>query len=96
MHSARANAFRTRLFREYWNGRADLSDRALIQRIADEAGVPRWVDLEAVDAGADLDTWELDWRAERLGGVPRVIRADGQILWNVKDDTSTREFLLGR
>ena len=95
-HAARAGEFRVRLFREYWNGRADISSRAVVQKMADEAGVPRWVDLEDVEAGASLERWELDWRTERLGGVPRAIRSDGQILWGVKDEASTREFLLGR
>ena len=64
--------------------------------IADETGVPRWVDLEDAAAAAAIASWELDWRTERLGGVPRAIRADGQILWTVKDEASAREFLLGR
>lgn len=94
-HSVRAGAFRARLFREYWNGRADISARAVVRRIADESGVPRWVDLEDATAGASLERWELDWRTERLGGVPRAIRSDGQILWGVKDEASVRTFLLG-
>ena len=96
MHAPRANAFRVALFRAYWRDGEDLSHRALIQFIADDAGVPRWVDLEDPGAAVSLAGWELDWRTERLGGVPRAIRADGQILWSVKDEASAREFLLGR
>ena len=95
MNSTRANAFRVALFRAYWRDGEDLSLRAVIQFVADHAGVPRWVDLEDAGAAASLASWELDWRTERLGGVPRAIRADGQILWSVKDEASAREFLLG-
>ena len=95
MHATRADAFRVALFRAYWRDGEDLSLRPVIQFIADHAGVPRWVDLEDPGAAASLIGWELDWRTERLGGVPRAIRADGQILWSVKDEASAREFLLG-
>ena len=96
MNSVRASALRVALFRAYWRDGEDLSLRGVVQYIADECSVPRWVDLEDVAAAAALASWELDWRTERLGGVPRVIRADGQILWSVKDEASAREFLLGR
>jgi hypothetical protein len=31
-----------------------------------------------------VESWELDWATERLGGVPRVIRGDCRILWGLK------------
>ena len=95
MHPVRAGEFRAALFRAYWRDGEDLSARGVVQYIADETGVPRWVDLEDTAAAGTLTKWELDWRTERLGGVPRAIRPDGQILWSVKDAQSAREFLLG-
>jgi 2-hydroxychromene-2-carboxylate isomerase len=96
MHRTRADAFRTALFRAYWQRDVDISDLTAIVAIAAEAGVPPWVDLEHQAAQAAQVSWELAWQAERLGGVPRVIRTDGQILWAVKDATSVRAFLSGR
>jgi hypothetical protein len=54
------------------------------QRIADHAAVPRSVDLYHPDADEMVENWDLDWAVERLGGVPRVIRGDGRILWGLK------------
>lgn len=93
MHRARADAFRTRLFREYWQRDSDISEPAVIRQAAEDAGVPPWVELAHQAAQAGQVAWELEWQAERLGGVPRVIRADGQILWSVKDAASVRAFL---
>lgn len=95
VHPVRGEAFRTGLFRAYWwNGR-DLSDRTVILEVATTAGVPPWVDLEQQASQAVQVGWELEWKAERLGGVPRLIRGDGQILWRVADARATREFLQG-
>jgi predicted DsbA family dithiol-disulfide isomerase len=93
MHAVRANEFRSRLFREYWQLGADLGDRTVISRVATDAGVPPWVELEHQAAQAQQVAWELEWRTERLGGVPRVIRADGQILWSARDASAVRSFL---
>lgn len=93
MHAARGTDFRTALFREYWWMDHDLSDMAVIRRVAAQVGVPPWVDFEHQAAQAEQVSWELAWQTERLGGVPRVIRSDGQILWGVSSESDAREFL---
>jgi|GEM_PF-2446013 len=93
MHRVRADAFRTALFRAYWERDIDISDMSSIIAIATDVGVPPWAELDHQAAQAAQVAWELDWQAERLGGVPRVIRPDGQILWTVKDAASVQAFL---
>lgn len=95
MHRARADAFRTALFRAYWERDVDISEMSSIIAIASDVGVPPWVELDHQAAQAAQVAWELDWQAERLGGVPRVIRPDGQILWTVKDAAAVQAFLSG-
>ena len=81
---ARAAAYRDALYRAYWRDGTDLSSMADLQRVADSAAVPRMVALDHPDADEMVESWDLDWATERLGGVPRVIRADGKILWGLK------------
>jgi predicted DsbA family dithiol-disulfide isomerase len=81
---ARAAVFRDALYRAYWRDGTDLSVMAELQRVADSAAVPRFVQLDHPDADETVENWDLDWATERLGGVPRVIRGDGKILWGLK------------
>ncbi|HEY2848725.1 MAG TPA: DsbA family protein [Gemmatimonadaceae bacterium] len=80
----RAAAFRDALYRAYWRDGTDLSSMAELQHLADAAAVPRFVELDHPDAEETAENWDLDWATERLGGVPRVIRSDGRILWGLK------------
>jgi 2-hydroxychromene-2-carboxylate isomerase len=93
MHKTRADDFRAALFHAFWHRGEDLSDIAIVRRAADVAGVPPWAELGNQAAQGMQVSWELAWKTERLGGVPRVIRPDGQILWKVKSETEAREFL---
>jgi hypothetical protein len=68
------------------------SVRTELQRIADSVGVPRFIELDHLDAEETVEGWELDWATERLGGVPRVIRGDGKILWGLRPATELNEF----
>jgi 2-hydroxychromene-2-carboxylate isomerase len=94
MHRTRADDFRAALFRSFWHHGDDLSDMAVVRRAADAAGVPPWAELGNQGAQGMQVSWELAWKTERFGGVPRVIRADGQILWKLKSEAEAREFLL--
>lgn len=76
--------FRDAVYRAYWRDGTDLSGMAELQRLADVAGVPRFLELDHPDAEELADSWDLEWATERLGGVPRVIRDDGKILWGLK------------
>jgi len=81
---ARAAMYRDALYRAYWRDGADLSMMVELQRVADLAAVPRFVQLDHPDAEEMVENWDLDWATSRLGGVPRVIRSDGKILWGLK------------
>jgi 2-hydroxychromene-2-carboxylate isomerase len=81
---ARAAVYRDALYRAYWRDGADLSMMVELQRVADLAAVPRFVQLDHPDAEEMVENWDLDWATSRLGGVPRVIRSDGKILWGLK------------
>ncbi len=83
-HPSKAAEYRDRLFRAYWRNSTDLSEPAELQRVADDAGVPRVVELDHPDAAELVENWDLDWATERLGGVPRAIRGDGKILWGLR------------
>jgi predicted DsbA family dithiol-disulfide isomerase len=93
-HPARVAPFRNELYRAYWRHGTDLSVPAELQRIADAAGVPRFVDLDHPESAEMADEWEVDWATERLGGVPRVIRGDGKILWGLKPAAELATFFL--
>lgn len=93
MHRTRADDFRSALFQAFWHRGDDLSDIAIVRRAADAAGVPPWAEFGNQTAEATQVAWELAWKTERLGGVPRVIREDGQILWKLKSEAEARAFL---
>jgi 2-hydroxychromene-2-carboxylate isomerase len=92
---ARAAVFRDALYRAYWRDGVDLSVMAELQRVADFATVPRFVQLDHPDAEEMVEDWDLDWATERLGGVPRVIRSDGKILWGLKPMHEATAFFRG-
>jgi 2-hydroxychromene-2-carboxylate isomerase len=92
MHRARAGEFRARLFQAFWWVGEDISDKSVVRTIANDAGVPPWAEFEHQAAQAAQVGWELEWKAERLGGVPRAIRSDGQILWQLKSEKDVKDF----
>lgn len=89
---ARAALFRDALYRAYWRDGTDLSSPAELQRVADAAAIPRFVELDHPDAEEVVEEWDLEWATERLGGVPRVIRGDGKILWGLKPTREASAF----
>ena len=91
-HPVRAAEFRTALFRAYWRDGRDLSGARELHRIAESAKVPGFVELDHPDAIALADSWEIDWSVARLGGVPRVIRGDGKILWGLRSRDEASAF----
>lgn len=95
MHPAKAHALRIMLFQEYWWNGTDISDDAMLHRIAVASGIPPWVDLAHPAAQATQVGWELQWQSERLGGVPRILRSDGQILWTIRDAITVEAFVRG-
>ena len=91
-HPSKAADYRDALFRAYWRDGLDLSDASALQRVADAAGVPRFAELDHPEAAELAENWELDWATERLGGVPRVIRGDGKILWGLRPRAEVAAF----
>lgn len=89
---AKGDAFRDAVYRAYWRESTDLSVLAELQRVADLVGVPRSVELDDPEAAETVENWELDWATERLGGVPRVIRGDGRILWGLRPREEVADF----
>ncbi|MBM4194866.1 MAG: hypothetical protein FJ202_10880 [Gemmatimonadetes bacterium] len=83
VHPRRAEEFRIRLFRELWQLGGDIADRMVIRQLAGDVGVPPFADLEHIEAQTAQTRWQVDWETARLGGVPRAIRPDGEILWRV-------------
>lgn len=90
--SSRAAAFRDAIYRAYWRDGVDISVMRELQGIADRSGVPRFVQLDHPDGEELAEAWELDWATERLGGVPRVIRSDGRILWGLRPHDDAAAF----
>lgn len=92
LHSGRAWRLREELFRAYWWHGRDLGEVTVVREAAAQAGVPPWTDLEDSAAQGRQSGWELAWRTERLGGVPRAVRADGQILWGMTGPAAIQAF----
>lgn len=92
LHPARAADYRDAIYRAFWRDGADISSVVELQRVADSVGVPRFVELDDPDAEETAANWEIDWAMERLGGVPRVIRSDGRILWGLRQATEVADF----
>ena len=61
----------------------DISDGAVINAIAAAVGIPGWVDLDGPAGHRLADEWDMDWVTRRLGGVPRLVRPDGRVLWGL-------------
>lgn len=91
-HAERARRFRRGLGAALWQRGEDISDGAVINAVAAWAGVPGWVDLDG-PAGIRLaDDWDMDWMTRRLGGVPRLVRPDGRVLWGLAANNELVDF----
>jgi len=82
-HAPRASEFQQALAVALWVRGEDISDGAVINTVAAWAGVPGWVDLDGPAGHRLADEWEMDWVTRRLGGVPRLVRPDGRVLWGL-------------
>lgn len=82
-HAPRASEFQQALGVALWVRSEDISDGAVINAVAAWAGVPGWVDLDGPAGHRLADDWDLDWVMRRLGGVPRLVRPDGRVLWGL-------------
>lgn len=86
-------AFVHSLYRALWIDGADLSDPAILARLADDAGL---TGLEADAAALTIaDGWQRDWQRTGLGGVPLLVRHDGRRLYGLVETVELRDFLVG-
>lgn len=91
-HAPRAAAFRRALGAALWVRGEDISDGAVINAVATWASVPGWVDLDGPLGYRIADEWDMDWVTRRLGGVPRLVRPDGRVLWGLASAADIHEF----
>lgn len=91
-HAPRASEFQRALGVALWVRGEDISDGAVINAVASRAGVPGWVDLDGPAGHRLADDWEMDWVTRRLGGVPRLVRSDGRVLWGLATAGELAEF----
>ena len=91
-HALRASEFRRALYAALWVRGEDISSGAVINAVAAQVGVPGWVDLDGPAGNRLADEWDMDWVTRRLGGVPRLVRPDGRVLWGLASAESITEF----
>ncbi|MHB1313047.1 MAG: DsbA family protein [Gemmatimonadaceae bacterium] len=91
-HVVRATEFRRALCAALWVRGEDISNGGVINAVAALAQVPGWVDLEGPAGNRLADEWDMDWVTRRLGGVPRLVRPDGRVLWGLASVESITEF----
>lgn len=91
-HAPRASEFRRALGTALWIRGEDISDGAVINAVASWAGVPGWVDLDGPAGHRLADDWDMDWVTRRLGGVPRLVRPDGRVLWGLASAGEIADF----
>jgi len=91
-HAPRATAFRRALGSALWVRGEDISDGTVINAVAAWAGVPGWVDLDGPAGHRLADEWDMDWVTRRLGGVPRLVRPDGRVLWGLASPGEIADF----
>jgi predicted DsbA family dithiol-disulfide isomerase len=79
------------LYRAFWVHGRDLSDSRVLDRLADEAGLP---ELRPDDrAVATTLEWERTWRRTGLSGVPVLVRDDGRVLYGLVESDELHAFL---
>lgn len=91
-HPARATAFRRALGTALWMRGEDISNGHVINAVAAWAGVPGWVDLDGPAGHRIADEWDMDWVTRRLGGVPRLVRPDGRVLFGLSSVGDIADF----
>jgi 2-hydroxychromene-2-carboxylate isomerase len=91
-HAPRAVSFRRALGGALWMRGEDISDPVVINAVAAWAGVPGWVDLDGPAGHRLADDWDMDWVTRRLGGVPRLVRPDGRVLWGLASAGEIADF----
>ncbi|MEO5573495.1 MAG: DsbA family protein, partial [Gammaproteobacteria bacterium] len=77
INSFGAHALKDALYREFWLRGTDISDASVLQALAHAAGLS---DEGNISGTAKAAEWQHAWEASGLGGVPAMVRGDGEIL----------------
>ena len=89
----RARVFRHAIYRAFWVDGADLSQTEVLESIAREHGVGASRSQAQAEDDLRVTNWRLDWERSPLRGVPLLVRADGEVLYGLKDIEALRRFM---
>ncbi|MCK9248281.1 MAG: DsbA family protein [Solirubrobacteraceae bacterium] len=87
----RGRTFVRSLYAAFWREGRDLSDPAVLADLAERARLP---DLTVTaDDEAVRDDWQERWESLGLGGVPLIVRDDGQLSYGLTSSEDLDRFL---
>ncbi len=79
------------LYAAFWTAGRDISDPLVLDALAAESGLG---DLRPDPAAvAVAERWQESWRRTGLGGVPLLVRGDGEVLYGLVDTDELAAFL---
>jgi len=87
----RGAAFRRAVYRAYWRDGRDISDPAVLDELADDAGLPPR-QTRPEDA-LTVASWRLEWERSPLRGVPLLVREDGETIYGLKPVEALERFV---
>ena len=88
--AGRGAAFRQAVYSAFWRDGLDISDPAVLGKLADDLGLPRHTRPE--DA-LTVASWRLEWERSPLRGVPLLVREDGETVYGLKDVETLERFV---
>jgi predicted DsbA family dithiol-disulfide isomerase len=89
--AGRGAAFRQALYRAFWRDGRDISDPAVLDELADAAGLSP-LPTRPEDA-LTVASWRLEWERSPLRGVPLLVREDGETVYGLKDAETLERFV---
>jgi len=88
---AAGRGFVRSLYRGFWVGGLDLSDAAVLASLAENAGLAG-LEPGPADAVATA-SWQRAWQQVGPGGVPLIVRPDGESLYGLVGAERLRDFV---
>ena len=90
----RCAAFRQAVYSAFWRDGLDVSDPAVLDKLADDVGLPPR--RTRPEDALTVASWRLEWERSPIRGVPLLVREDGEIVYGLKEvDTLERFFRAG-
>jgi predicted DsbA family dithiol-disulfide isomerase len=89
--AGRGAAFREAVYRAYWRDGRDISDPAVLDALADDAGLPP-LQTRPEDA-LTVASWRVEWERSPLRGVPLLVREDGETIYGLKSVEALEHFV---